>query len=363
MVISELATFATRHLAVVRLTTSSGAVGWGQLAPVHADLSSAVFHRQVAPHALGQPVDDPAALGARILRAEYKFPGSYLCRALAGLDTALWDLRGRLAGQPVWALLGATARPLPVYGSSMRRDLTPAAEASRMLRLRDEAGFQAFKIRVGGRFSGGQDQWPGRTDELIPTVRQVLGDAVTLLADANSSYAPEQAIAVGRQLEDCGYHHFEEPCPFPELEQTAAVAAALDIAVAGGEQDCDLSQWQRMARLRAVDIMQPDICYLGGFSRALEVTELAAAHGLTVVPHSANPSLVFVAALHLMAAAPHAEPFVEYSIEECGWLRGVYDGVPVCRDGRVSLPTAPGWGISPRQEWLDTATVQVSRQE
>ena len=112
-------------------------------------------------------------------------------------------------------------------------------------------------------------------EALIPAVRQALGDDVALLADGNSGFTPPRAIEVGRLLEENHFSHFEEPCPYWELAWTAEVAATLDIPVAGGEQDYDLKQWERMLAMQAVDICQPDICYFGGLTRALRVAKMA----------------------------------------------------------------------------------------
>ena len=140
-----------------------------------------------------------------------------MCRALAGVDTALWDLWGRLEGKSVCTLLGGEPRPFPAYGSSMRRDITPAHEAARLAALRESHGYNAFKVRVGSVCGHDEDQWPGRTEELIAAVRGAIGDDAALLVDANSCYTPKRAIAVGRVLEDHGGCHFEEPCPSWEL--------------------------------------------------------------------------------------------------------------------------------------------------
>src|SRR5207344_1874847 len=112
-----------------------------QVSPYNADITSTILHRQVAPWSLGQDTFAIDALMDRIVEREHKFPGSYLRRAMAGVDTALWDLRGRHEGKSVCALLGGTPRPLRAYASSMRRDITPKEEAARLSRLRDERGF------------------------------------------------------------------------------------------------------------------------------------------------------------------------------------------------------------------------------
>jgi len=367
MQIKSIETFATRNIALVRVRAgdaagySGGAEGWGQLSPFNADISATVMHRQVAPHALGCDPFDLDGLADHILEAEYKFPGSYVCRALVGLDTALWDMRGKLEGKSVCELLGGAPRPFPVYGSSMRRDITPQDEAARLAKLRDQYGYRAFKIRIGSVCGHDQDQWPGRTEALVPAVRKAVGDGVTILADGNSCYTPARAIEVGRLLEEHQFGHFEEPCPYWKLEWTAEVAAALAIPVAGGEQDYDLEQWRRIVRMRAVDIAQPDICYIGGLTRALRAARMAEKAGLPVVPHSANLSLVTVFTLHMMGAISNAGPHVEFSVEPTPWATGIYVPALEVVDGQVMIPDGPGWGVEINQAWLEKADYQITQ--
>lgn len=170
---------------------------------------------------------------AEIPLREHKFPGTYLRRAMAGLDTAVWDWRGKQAGKPVAELLGGAAGEIRAYASSMRRDISPEAEAERMLRLRDQHGFDAFKVRVGAECGQDRDEWLDRTEAIIPAIRTALGPEAALLVDGNSGFSPARAIEVGRMLEANGYEHFEEPCPYWEQEQTAEVTRALNIDVAG----------------------------------------------------------------------------------------------------------------------------------
>jgi len=362
--ITSIETFTQgRNLCIVRVRTDDGAEGYGQVAPFNADLTAQVVHRQVAPHALGADPADIDRLAERIVEAEYKFPGSYVRRALCGLDTALWDLRGRVEKKAVVELLGGRPRRLPAYGSSMRRDIQPDAEADRLARLRDSRGYRAFKVRVGKVCGHDQDQWPGRTEALIPAVRRAVGPDVTLLADGNSCYTPRRAIEVGRLLEDHRFGHFEEPCPYWEYEWTAEVAKALTVPVAGGEQDCFLYGWRRMLAMHAVDIAQPDVCYVGGIARALRVAQMANAAGIPVVPHSANLSLVMVFTLHLMAAIPNAGPHVEFSIEPAAWTEGLYAPALEVKDGFVAMPEGPGWGVTISPKWLEAAQREVSERK
>ncbi len=364
MKIRKLETFANEFVCFVRVTSDSGDVGWGQTSTYNADITATIFHRQIAPWALGADATDIDGLVRLIEEREHKYPGSYRCRALAGLDTALWDLRGRVAGKPVVELLGGRPRPLRAYASSMQRDITPEAEAERLLRLRDAKGFDAFKWRVAAECGRDVDQWPGRTEAIVPTVARALGDGIAKLVDANSGYSPRRAIEVGRLLESEGVGHFEEPCPYWELEQTKQVTDALELDVTGGEQDWDLATWRRMIDTRTVDIVQPDVMYMGGLSRTLRVAAMAANAGLPCTPHSANLSLVTICTMHLLGAIANPGKYLEFSIEGPDyypWQEGLFLGDPFAiRDGHVTIPSAPGWGVQINPEWLARARHQQS---
>ncbi len=369
MKIKRLETFATPFIAFVRVTADNGSQGWGQLSTYQSDITALVFHRQVAPYVLGtdiSTIDVPTllALGERVFEKEHKFPGSYLKRAVAGLDTALWDLAGKRAGKPVVELLGGTPGPLRAYASSMRRDITPEQEAERFTRLIGEFGFDACKFRVGAEYGHDVDEWPGRTEAIVPAIRQALGPQVALLVDGNSGFSPARAIEVGQLLEANGVEHFEEPCLYWELDQTRQVREALNLDVTGGEQDCEMAVWRLVVRDQVVDVLQPDVLYLGGIARTLAVCQLGQAHGLPVTPHSANLGLVTLFTMHLLRAIPNAGKYLEFSIEGpeyYPWQYGLFRNDPYrVEGGQVTVGAEPGWGIEIEPEWLERAQYQVS---
>jgi len=365
--IKRIETFANRFVGFVRITAEDGAQGIGQVSTYQSDITATVLHRQVAPYVLGVEFEDIDALTDKVIEREHKFPGSYMKRALGGLDTAIWDLRGKAAGLPVVSLLGGTPGRLRTYASSMKRDITPAAEAERFRRLRDEFGFDAFKFRIAAEYGHDVDEWPGRTEEIVPAIRKALGDGASLLVDANSGFSPARAIEVGKLLMDNGVEHFEEPCLYWELEQTKQVADALDIAVTGGEQDCEIPTWRHMIEMRAVDVVQPDILYLGGISRTLRVCAMARAAGLPVTPHSANLGLVTLFTMHLLRAIEGAGKYLEFSIEGPDyypWQEGLFVKSPyTVEDGMVAVSDEPGWGVEIDPEWLAKSDYQVSEVE
>lgn len=366
MSITSVETFGTTDVALVRVRTDEGAEGWGQVAPYHADTTVEVLHRQVAPHALGRDASEIDELVEGIPELEYKFRGSHLFRALAGLETALWDLRGKREGKGVCELLGGRPTSFAAYGSSQRRDITPEEESVRLVALRARDGFEAFKLRIGSVCGHDRDEWPGRTEALVESVRAALGDDVDILVDANSCFSPALAIEVGKMLEQHRVFHFEEPCPYWKLDWTREVTGALDLDVAGGEQDWDDVVWDQMVGTRVVDVVQPDVCYVGGLSRALHVARLAASAGLTCTPHAANHSLVVVFTLHLLAAIENPGPYLEFSIEpdeDYLWQVGMYEPRPRVVDGYVRVPEGPGWGVEISPNWLERAERRETRIE
>jgi L-alanine-DL-glutamate epimerase-like enolase superfamily enzyme len=198
-------------------------------------------------------------------------------------------------------------------------------------------------------------------------MRRAFGDDTSLLVDANSCYSPARAIAVGRFLEDNGISHYEEPCPYWHYDQTRQVTEALDIDVTGGEQDCSLVDWQRMIDQRVVDVIQPDVCYLGGMWRTMQVARMAHAAGIPCTPHAANWSMVTLFTMHLLRAIEGAGKYLEFSIEGADyypWQEGLFVKSPYdVEDGMVGISDEPGWGVEIDPEWLAKSDYQVSEAE
>jgi L-alanine-DL-glutamate epimerase-like enolase superfamily enzyme len=359
MKITKIETFTKGQFSVVKVSTDSGGIGWGQISTYDADISSMILHRKVAHHFLGK---DPAKideLSDRCIEANHKYPWSYLSRALSGVDTAIWDLYGKINEKPVVELLGGKAVPVLVYGSSMRRDISPEDEAQRLVELRQSNGYKAFKIRIGSEQGRNRDASPGRTEKLVPLVRKAFGQDTEILVDANSCYTPDKAIEVGRMLEQQNVILFEEPCPWWEMEWTREVSAVLKIPVSGGEQDNDMGQWRRMIKARAVDVIQPDPLYLGGIVRTLRAAKMGEKEGLLCVPHSANHGMVSIFALHLLGAIPNSYKYMEYSIEFDEGVNkealSIYEPHLKVIDGAVQVSGEPGWGVQVKRGWLEKA--------
>ncbi|WP_165444941.1 mandelate racemase/muconate lactonizing enzyme family protein [Gracilibacillus phocaeensis] len=362
MRIEKIETFHTDQLCVVRITTEDGMVGYGQTAHLFTNVTSKIVHRQLAPIVLGQNSDDIERISDQCIDTTYKFYGSYICRALAGIDTALWDIRAKRAGKSVAQLLGSNKTHVDIYGSSMTKEITPAQEAERMKALQEKYGFRAFKLHVGKGVGKDLDIYPGRTEEVCELVRETLDDSTELFVDPNGAYNVDRAIELGHLFEELGYGYFEEPCPFWEMEKSAAVNKALKIPVAGGEQDYCLAQWKRIIEQEAVAIAQPDILYIGGLTRALRVADMTNEAGLLCTPHNGTFNMLQIFSIHFNAAIPNPHPFMEFSIDQDHldpWTKGFFPPIEV-QDGKVAVPQEPGWGVEINSEWMAKTNYTVS---
>ena len=364
MKIKKLETFTKPFVSFVKTTLEDGSVGFGQMSTYHADITVQIFHKQVAPWILNKSWEDFNDIENLVLEKEHKFPGSYLLRAIAGLDTSLWDLKGKIQNQPVTSLIGGKPGALKVYGSSTKRDISAIDEAERFKKLYQQKGIDAFKFRIGAECGRGLDEWEGRTQDIVQTINKSLDKAVKKLVDANSCYSSDQAIEIGKLLEDNNVSHFEEPCPYWEPEQTKIVTDALSIDVTGGEQDCDLRIWKDMVDRKIVNIFQPDVMYLGGLTRALQVAKIIEDGGYICTPHAANLSLVTICTMHLLKAIPNAGPYLELSIEEedyYPWQQKLFLDDPFeVKNGCVDISDKPGWGVEINPSWLETSEYRIS---
>lgn len=300
----------------------------------------------VIPYFIGKDVRDLEGHLWELYRyqSNYKLQGLAFWCPQAWVELAILDMFGRILNKPMAELVGGIRRRwIPFYVASERRDTTPEQEVEYLQQLLQETGARAVKFRVGGRMSRNQDAMPGRTEKLISLARKVLGDQIDLHADANSSYDPPEAIRVGRMLEDVGAVFFEEPCPFDHLEDTRLVTEALEIPVAGGEQEYSEWRFRWSIHRRVVDIVQPDIQYYGGLIRSLRVARMADLAGMPAAPHISG-GFGFVYMLIFASCAPRLARYQEYKkgVERYGeW----FDPPLTVRDGALSVPTGPGVGI------------------
>jgi L-alanine-DL-glutamate epimerase-like enolase superfamily enzyme len=285
-----------------------------------------------------------------IYRLNFRLSGLALGVPLAAIEFAILDMMGRIANKSIGQLIGDIHHPeVEVYQATEYRE--KSVEESIELIKRDVAEYnaQAVKIKVGGLMFMTQDMHaagpPGRTEEIIPLVRKTFGDQMVLYADSNGFYSVEEAIRVGKLLEEYNYKFFEEPVPFDWYEETKMVTDALSIPVAGGEQEYSLHGFRWLVANDGLDIVQPDTNYFGGMIRSMKVALMANALGKKCTPHMSGGDLGFLYMMHFVSALPNALPHHEFK----GFRTGVEFECKTSplrsENGLVKVPTGPGLGV------------------
>jgi len=313
-----------------------------------------IFLRRVAPLLIGKDARQWETLLWELYRyqSNYKWQGLAFWVCVAAAEQAVLDLLGKLSGRSIGELLGGVKRrQIAVYRASGNRGNRPDEEIEYLQRLLAETGASAVKFRLGGRMSKNADSLPGRSAALIPLVRKELGDEITLYADSNSSYDAPEAIRIGRMMEEHDYGFFEEPCRFDHLEETKQVADALSMPVAGGEQEFSERRFRWMIYHRAVDVVQPDLHYYGGFIRAMRVARMAAVAGMPCTVHMSGSGLGYLDVAHFVSCCPDPGPHQEF--------KGNSD-LPIscdtsslkCENGIVQVPSGPGFGVEIDREFV-----------
>ena len=345
--IASIELLRNRSNFFVRTTSADGAVGVA-VTNGRAAYLYPILQQLVIPYFVGKDARALESLidGVYVYRSNYKLSGLALWCCVAWVEFSILDLLGRIMDKPVGELLGGVIRrQVPIYVASGNRNTTPKQEVDVLAKHIDQTGAGAIKFKVGGRMSNNADSMPGRSEGLIRIVRKALGDKVRIYADANGSYDCRKAIELGKLMQDSNIDMFEEPCPFDHLEQTKCVADALSIPIAGGEQETSLRRFRWMVHNNAVQIVQPDLHYNGGFIRAVRVARMAAEAGMTVVPHMSGDGVGYIDVLHFASCTPNIGDFHEYKggLERTGtW----YDPPLRLKNGAINVPTGPGLGIT-----------------
>lgn len=337
---------ATAHAYVlVRLEDADGRVGWGEtyLLPGMAEMV-----RDQAALAVGT---DPTALR----RHRPALASTY---AQSAVSIALDDLRGRQLGCPVHVLHGGPLRDSVVaYAASQGyvdgvdpEDAWPAEVAGYA-----QAGFSVVKLRIG--------RYPIERER---AALAALPRSVRLLVDGNGAYTPAGAVRMGRELESLDVGWFEEPLPQRGYRGYGRLARTLDIAVAGGEILETPEEALRLLSAEGVDILQPEPVICGGIDGALRIAEIAAAHGIPVVPHTSGGALGIAAALQVLACLPDPSgspstdaPLLEFGTGENPWRTDLLTVPLVLEAGRVAVPSGPGLGVEVNEPFVRASAQQT----
>ncbi|MBL8175784.1 MAG: mandelate racemase/muconate lactonizing enzyme family protein [Bryobacterales bacterium] len=305
-----------------------------------------ILLRRVIPAFVGKDARELETLIDEVYIKHYKIAGQPFWSPVAAVEQAIWDMLGRTAKKPVAELMGGMLRKqIPVYLSGSGRETTAEEEVDVYVRGVAETGTKAVKFKTGGRMSRNLDAYPGRTKTMVELARKRLGDSVVLYADANGSYDSKYGVETGRMLQALGFRFYEEPCPWEEVSETKRVADALEMAVAGGEQESSLWKVQDMIERRVVDIIQPDLNYCGGMIRAARIARMARAAKMTIVPHNTQTDAAACKMLQFAAATPNIGPHMEFPHRGKPKAESWYTPNFAIRNGMVDVPQTPGLGV------------------
>lgn len=287
-----------------------------------------------------------------IYQANYKLQSLALWVPLATIEFAILDMLGKIAGHPVGKLIGEIHNPkIGVYRANNYRGETAEESIKKIIENVESSKARAVKFKIGGRMSNAEYP-PGRTEALIPLVRKTFGEEMTIYADSNGSYTVDEAIRIGKILEEYKIDFYEEPTPFDWYEETKQVADALTVPVAGGEQEASMHNFRWLIGNNALDIVQPDIFYFGGMIRSMKVALMANAGKKMCIPHISGSGLGYLYMMHFVSAIPNAGPYHEF--------KGFNNNIPLTsnsssleiKDGSITVPTDPGLGVTIDPDYL-----------
>lgn len=284
-------------------------------------------------------------------------------QALSGVDIALWDIAGKITGQPLYKLIGGKCRDrIKVYGYGMMLRRTDCDTMVRTFETEAaalrEAGYHAVKMKIG---LGPRDDL-----KLVGAVRRGLGDDIDLMVDANHCYTVSDALYVGKGIEELDVRWFEEPVAPEDLAGYRELREKLTVPVAGGE--CEFSRWgwRELLAGRCVDIAQPEVCAVGGVSEYLKVLALAHTHFIPVNNHVWGSAISVATNMHLLTAMPPLpgglypwEPMLEYDTTPNRFRDELGIGLdPIAIEMRAAGGTIaplerPGIGVEPDPEVLE----------
>jgi L-alanine-DL-glutamate epimerase-like enolase superfamily enzyme len=340
--ITDAKTLVKNGYLYYRLYTDAGLTGIGEPSHSNAELN-ATFLEMIKPMIVGMDAFQIERIWEKLYVGLYKTRGQSASMAISGVDIALHDLVGKALGVPVYQLLGGLYRErVPMYASFTSRERTPVEQA-RLCAGAIEKGYSATKIKIAARHRF--DAEPSFPDEdRVREARAAVGGQVKLMVDANSGYSVPHAIRIGRMLERYDCFWFEEPVAFTDYHGTAQVAATLDIAIAGGEQDHTRYDFQKLLAAEALDIVQADPVKAGGISECKKIAAMTDACGRVYIPHDTSHAIGLAACLHLAASTPVCRYAHEY-VTEPSEERPVLTTPLVPDKGFLRVPDGPGLGV------------------
>ncbi|MEJ7768271.1 MAG: mandelate racemase/muconate lactonizing enzyme family protein [Chitinophagaceae bacterium] len=285
-----------------------------------------------------------------IYKLNFRLNGMALGVPSAMIEFAILDMMGKIANKSMGQLIGDIHHTsVEVYQATEYREKSVEESMELITRDVEEYNAKALKIKIGGLMFMFEDMHhiapPGRTEKMIPLVRKTFGDQMVLYADSNGFYSVDEAIRVGKLLQDYKFEFFEEPVYFDWREETKKVTDSLSIPIALGEQENSMHGFRWLIANAAIKIVQPDTFYFGGMIRSMKVARMAQEYGIKCTPHMTGGDLGFLYMMHFVSALPNALQFHEFKGFKTDVVYECKTSPLQSQNGKVKVPTGPGLGV------------------
>ncbi len=366
VIIESVEVLRDRDNVICRVRSKDGAEGTSVGHPFISKQSYPVFVNSIAPFFTGKDARDLDKLIYEISESSVKVQGIPFCVQLATLEFAILDMLGNIADKPAGLLIGDLLNPeVPIYlGHHLEKFRKEEPEVSLELMRQDvlRTKAKAVKLRAGrgDNLASDIDNAPGRTEKLIRMAREIFGNEMVLMIDGNGSYSVKEAIRIGKILEEYNYYWYEEPVPWDWYQEQKVVEQALDIPMAGGEEEFGMHAFRYLIGNEVFQVLQPDIFYFGGMIRTMKVARMAEAAGLRITPHISGGGLGFIYMLHTVSVCPAAEKYHEFKMFETTDANGTV--IPIKSktedfksvDGVINAPAGSGLGVLIDPDYIKT---------
>jgi len=344
-----IGTAIKRDAVVVKVSTRGGLTGWGEAHHGRAHTAVAkLIDTTLRQLALGCDADDVNGVWERMYRFQLASHGmgAGACLAISGIDMALWDIRGKAAGVPLYRLLGGARKGVPAYAGGVSLGYQPPDELIEEARASLEKGYKAVKLRVGDA--------PARDLERMRAVREAFGPSLEILTDANIGYSLDDVRRVMPAMDELGIGWLEEPFPAHDTRSYREARRFGRTPLAAGENHYTRFEFNRVIEDGAITVLQPDLSKCGGITEALRIAAMASAYKLRIHPHSSMTGLNHAATIHFLAAIDNGGWF-EGDVSKSNKFRDELVANPgeIDRDGRVWPLDAPGLGLEVNEEFLE----------
>lgn len=337
-----------RDAVLVKVETDDGIVGWGEAHHGRAPGAIArLIDTTISELTLGMDPLDTVGVWGKVYKMQLASHGmgAAACMALSGLDLALWDIRGKATGWPVYKLLGGAARPIKAYAGGISLGYQAPSALAEEAQSYVAQGYRAVKLRVGDT--------PSRDIARVEAVRKALGPDVEILVDANTGYTLEDVRRVMQPFESCRVGWLEEPFP-PHDHRAYREAKALGrVPLAAGENHFTRYEFTRVFEEGTLGFVQPDLSKGGGITEIMRIGAMASAYKISLNPHTSATGINMAASIHVLCSVDNAGYF-EGDVAHHNPFRDEVGGVPykVSKEGTVLPLEGPGHGIEVDEKFV-----------